>query len=309
MIFASGCVEFILSDITPAVNCEPLPDPERTPVAQSETALLATESGVGDLQWLQIDRPSQAGTVGGYYAAGNNSRGSLIILLTGASTLEPAGRRTAALKLYNGYGFRFQREGFSVWSLVLSEDTPYGAEEVTEVVDVIDWLDGEGREFLGVERVYIVGYSAGATTTNLVNLQRDVTAVVSLGGLTRGDQYQANAVIYRMITDLFPCNTGMGQLRQTIDAYGGLDQDPMDVVSRVAEIRNPTLFVHTLDDIVHDVSNPQALERAYREELATGNQALPVLTFRYYPRGGHLSHVRDPDLYPPVIEYLNTFEP
>jgi pimeloyl-ACP methyl ester carboxylesterase len=300
-----GCVSIPL----PAENCEPRMPPPRTVVEQTSTALLATEPGVGELLWLEVERPSGARTVGGYLAESDEPRGGLILLLTGASTLEPAGRREAARKLYDNYGYRLGRAGFSVWSLVLSEDTPYWADEVGEVVDAVDWLDDDGRAFLGVERVYLVGYSTGATTANLVNLERDVTAVVSLGGLTQGDQLVVAAELYRWINGLFPCNTGIGQLGQTVESLSRQTADPLDVVSRVAEIRNPTLFVHAIDDIIHSVANARDLERAYLAERDAGNTTLPPLTFDYLAEGGHFGYVTDPERFSPVLDYLNAFEP
>lgn len=304
------CIAGCGSGLWPARNCDPPSAPVLTPVAATETALLANETGVDDALWLQIERPHDAGVVGGYISpADEDQRGSLVLLLPGASTLDPGGRPELALDTYHDfYGQNFRDAGYRLWTLVLDEDEPYGDREVDQVIDVVAWLDREGREWLGVERVYMVGYSTGATAANVANLYVDVTAVVSISGLTGPEQLERESDLLGAIADLFPCNTGMRQMQVTLDAVRAGELGRLDVVSRVAELRNPTLFLHAEDDPLYFASNTHNLERAYQYALAAGADNLPELRFDYAPIGGHFAYVANPALFAPVLEHLETFE-
>ncbi len=309
----AGCGEYVL----PAVNCEPPPAPIRTQIEKSDTALLASEEGVGDALWLQIDRQrppdadssGSSGAIGGYLSTEQDHRDSLVLLLTGASTYHVGGKRETTLDFFRRYAGHFREEGFAVWSVALREDTAYGQGEVSDLLEVLDWLDREGKAFLKVERVYLVGYSTGAIATNFANLKRDVTAAVSMGGLTESKQLEEQFFFYHQFTNLFPCNTGMSQMRLTLDTYSVQGWDAFNVVSRVAQIRNPTLFVHIESDAVFFSSNTHDMERAYQAQLAAGNTSIPELSFLYIAEGSHLDYVLLPSLAAPVVAYLKTFEP
>ena len=304
LLAVAGCGGYVI----PVVNCGAPAEQVFSAVEGTAKAVLSTSEAADDLLWLQIDRPDEQGTIGGYLTRPEGHGGGLVILLTGASTFHAGKRPEAALSLYRDYGFRFAAEGFCVWVPALSEETPYGADEVNQLVDAVGWLEDEGKAFLGVERVYVVGYSTGATTANVANLRCDVTAMVSLGGLTQPNQLRDQTDVYERVTSLFPCNTGMGQIRNTVETYNVMGWDSLDVVSHVSEIRNPTLFFHMDDDIIYYNSNARNLELAYDEQVAIGNADLPPLVFRY-GRGGHFAYVLEPSQFAPVLDYLLTFEP
>ena len=147
---------------------------------------------------------------------------------------------------------------------------------------------------------------------NLINLERDVTAVVSLGGLTHPKQLAGLCGYYLLVFWLFPENTGMRQLgTSTLSVLqpGYEAWERLNVLDRVAEIRNPTLFVHGTADLIFSVRNTQALEQRYRDLQAAGVDDLPALEFLYVPRGDHFMLRDDPVLRARVIDYLMRFEP
>jgi len=304
-LLAAGCTD--LQYFIPAVNCTAPPLPEVVVVEEHGRAARGTLAGVDDAQWLQVARQSRPGVIGGYLSPEPGTRGSLVLLLSGASTSYADARVAAVLSFFRGYGDEFRRAGFRLWAPVLSEGGPYATDEVDDVVEVLEWLDSGGLELLSVDRVFVVGYSTGATTANFVNLRAKATAVVSLAGLTEPEQLQRNAVLYHRITDLFPCTTGMLQFRRTLDHYDAVGWDEFNVVARVAEMRNPALFMTAADDIIYEPANVRNLQAAYEQALAAGAM-LPELTFEYVPSGGHFAYVQAPELFDVVVRYLEQFE-
>lgn len=304
-LLATACTDF--QYFIPAVNCAASPLPEVVVFEEHGRAAWGTIAGVDDAQWLQVARQSRPGVVGGYLSPEPSPRGSLVLLLSGAGTSHAEARVAAVLSFFRGYGDEFRRAGFRLWAPVLSEAGPYATDEVDDVVELLEWLDSEGLELLSVDRVFVVGYSTGATTANFVNLRARATAVVSLAGLTEPEQLKRNADFYRRVTDLFPCNTGLRQFRRTLDHYDAIGWDQFSVVARVAELRNPALFMTAEDDLIYEPANVRNLQAAYERALAAG-AVLPELTFEYVPGGGHFAYVQAPELFDLVVSYLKQFE-
>ena len=186
----AGCLSLLL----PANVGAPLAL-EGRPISGTVSATLkevAESDAEAPYYWLEIARLDTGGTVGGFVSPVDTHDGALVLLLDGGSTFHADGELGAARAHYLDFGGEFRDAGFMTWCLVLPEyGTRYGEEDLAQTLEVLDWLDRGGREFLGVERVYIVGYSAGANTANLVNTQRDVTAIVSLAGLSQADQLES----------------------------------------------------------------------------------------------------------------------
>lgn len=287
--------------------------PEDVPAGKTFEPVPVLAEGVADVYWLEIERRHGPGTVGGFISAPEDHDGGLVLLLDGAGTFLSGGELGSALAHYRAYGADFRVAGFMTWSLVLPEcATPYGEDDLADALEVVDWLAQGGTDLLGVERVYLVGYSTGATVANLVNVQRDVTAVVSMGGLTRADQFRTHYGLYDFLVRLFPHNVGFCQLAASLDAYGAPDataQEQINVVDRVAEMRNPTLFIHGTADIIYFIENTEILETRYRELQAAGVEGLPDVHFAYIPGGNHFEYRDDPAIRALVIDYLLQFEP
>ncbi|MGE3180292.1 MAG: alpha/beta hydrolase family protein [Phycisphaerae bacterium] len=313
----SGCIDFLgLKN-----NCDPDPVVGVEDIAITANARIGIEPGVPEAFWLEITIPHRNDVVGGYLAKTGDADAPLVILCDGASTFKQyAGRESARLFL-NDFGHHFLEAGMCVWSLDLAEDAPYGTRDADQLVAAIDWLEAEGKAFLGVTRVYVVGYSTGATAANVANTQRNVTAMVSMAGLAQPNQLLEFAQLYRDLTALFPCNTAMDQMRYTLEACLAGDCDQLNVVSRVADFKNDTLFLHTDDDFVYQSSNTRALRDAYAalvkrrqavEADTTRESALtplPRLEFRIFPTGTHFMYINQPIIGEIVVDYLMQFEP
>ncbi|MFN0137775.1 MAG: alpha/beta hydrolase family protein, partial [Phycisphaerae bacterium] len=196
---------------------------------------------------------------------------------------------------------------YRIWVPVLSEEEPYATREVDEAAALIDWLDAEGRSLLGVDRVYIVGYSTGGTVVNFLNLRSRVDAMVSIAGLTQPDQLQQNETLDRLIADLFDCNSAFRQLERTIDHYSRVGWGNFDMPARVTELKSPMLMLTTLDDWVQWPANTQAVEQAYNDALAEG-AIMPPITFQYFETGGHSAYVSGEKFVLAVLNYLEEFE-
>lgn len=304
-------------------NCDPPPITDLKEIAATDTARMFIEPGVFDAFWLEVDMPANDGVVGGYLVKAAAEGSSLVILLDGASTFKAGAGRESSLTFLRDFAFEFLNVGMCVWSLDLAENEPYGTRDADQLTAAIDWLDSGGRDFLDVENVYIVGYSTGATTANVLNTRREVTAIVSMAGLAQPNQVIEFAELYRNVTALFPCNTAMDQMRITVDACMAGECDALDVVRRVADIRNDTLFLHTDDDFIYQSANSRALQAAYADHIkalqanatdADGTELpllrpIPKLDFRILPSGGHFFYVDDPQVRDVIVEYLMQYEP
>ncbi len=288
-------------------------NPTRSQVSGLPGATLFREEGLEDILWLEFERQRGSGTVGGYLAGHDTHDGGLVLLLNGASTFEPQGNPAAVLDYLQNFGLDLAEAGFLVWAPVLTEcPTPYGGEDLADALEVVDWLAAGGEELLGVERVYVVGYSTGATVANLLNPRRDFTAVVSLSGIAQPDQFQAHYGFYRQLVAIYPRNAGFCQLAATLAAYGPPESpawEALNAVDQVRDFRSPTLFMHGEADIVYLADNTRNLEARYRELRAQGATDLPRLEFEYIEGGSHFVYAEIPALRRRVVQYLKQFEP
>lgn len=314
ILLAAGCVLIGCPGcllLAVPVN-EPLPlEPQASPLRDLPGAVLELPEGETDVYWLAVERQSRPGSVGGFISPLEEHNGGLVLLFDGASTLNRAGPVGSARDFYEQFGADFRDAGFLTWALVLPEgDTPFGGEDLADALEVLDWLDRDGRAALDVDRIYLVGYSAGASVINLVNIRRDVTAVVSIAGFSEPDQFEELRNLYLLLSFLFPANTAFSQLGMTVLTLDSLqEREKLDVAGRVTEIRNPTLFVHGTDDRVVFVENTRAIEASYQEALAAGASDLPELEFRYIEGGDHYMTLHDPAVRRLALDYLLRFEP
>ncbi len=300
-----GCIQ--IQNYIPAVNCGPIAPLSLATLDETTNAALSRLEERDDVRWLEIDEPETGISVGGFISPEVGTRRSLIVLLCGAGTLEADGRRATALNAQTGYGSNFEQAGFRVWSPVLTEESAYNTRDVAETLACLRWLDGPGADWLGADRIYLIGYSTGGTTANRINLTARLTAVVSISGLTRPDQLIQLGPLYRFLAELFPCNSGFAQFDSTVVECTRNGCPKLDVVSHVAEIQNPTLFLQGEADPIHLPENLDALESAYREQLDAG-AVMPELTFVYADFQGHFMY-EEPEYVQVVLDYLDLFEP
>ncbi|MCA9244723.1 MAG: prolyl oligopeptidase family serine peptidase [Phycisphaerales bacterium] len=321
--FAGGLLKFVLlgAPLIPIIGAgcipPPLPDnleadaPHRSLLREAPRAVVRQEDGVLDAAWLEITR-DDGKAVGGYVSLQKSPRGALVLLVDGASTFQETGSDAQALTFHRDFGADLRAFGFRTWSLSVQEcGTAYGQDDVDDLVAVLDWLDDVGLEALNVERVYIVGYSTGATVTQIASQRRKVTAAVSLAGLSQPDQLEELYDVYRWVSDLYPHNAGLCKLADTLAFYGppgSMAWEALDSVSHVTEFKHPMLFVHGMRDIIYFPENTLAMEMAYL--TARGRRAgVPEMTFKYLPEGEHYTVRSDPAVRLSVIRWLETFEP
>ena len=266
--------------------------------------------GADDVFRLEVERQAEPGTVGGYISPLDQHNGGLVLFFDGACAVEENGEEGVAFEFYCGYATAYRAAGFMTWCATLREcGTSYGDGDLRDAIELVDWLDREGREYLGIDRVYIVGYSTGAIVANLLNAQRQVTAIVSLSTLADPNQFDEYRPLYDTLIDLFPLNSGFCQLRSTLEGRGTSTWDALNVVDQVERFHSPTLFMHGLRDFVFLVDNTQKIEARYRALLEAGRTDLPELEFVYVPNAGHFATTTAPNLRDVAIEYLLRFEP
>ncbi|MGE0481773.1 MAG: alpha/beta hydrolase family protein [Phycisphaerae bacterium] len=291
------------------------------------------EAGVADALWLEIDRSAARGAVGGYFArairaelnaarradirARNPANASdttelarppgLVVLLAGASTFYDRGPIAKALDYHRDVGALLRAAGFDTWFLVVREcGTPYGGGDLADLLDALDWLEIEGRAALDVERVYLVGYSSGATPALLASLDRRLDAVVAIDGLTRADLFEQYWLFDNLVANLYPENTGICQFRATLHTYG-LPGSPayaaLDVVGRIDRLKSPLLVIHGRQDVIYPYADFVALRDAY-ERAARSAAALPSAEFVTIPDAEHIQIFERNDVRSRVIDYL-----
>lgn len=276
------------------------------------TARLATLADDPNVLWLEVDRRRDDGVIGGYFSVPPNARRSLALLINGASTMDVRAELGAAKDHHNDFGQKLRDVGFVTWTPALHEcGVPYGTQEVDDVIELIDWLAANGAAWLGVDRVYLIGYSTGATIVNLVNPERAVTAVVSISGLSDGAQLAQFQSLYNLMSVVFSFNTGFCQLGTTLREYGYGDPtewDALDVIHRLSDFKSPTLFVHGTADVVYVLENTIRLQWAYDQLVAAGVPIVPM-EFRYFPGGSHWVGVEDPIAVEQIVQFLIEREP
>lgn len=311
LVAAFGLPGGCLSGLLPA-NALSSAAPDRSLAEAFAGAVLYRVPGVEDTGWLEIPRRGEAGVVGGYVSLGPAVRPALILILDGASTFEPTREVGAALSMHRDYAADFRAAGYRTWSLALREcPTAYGEGDLADFLEIIDWLDAGGRDALGLERVYAIGYSTGATVVNLASSQRRLDAWVSLGGLSSGDQLRAYRPLYALLAATFAANAGMCQLGETLRRYGP-DASPaweiLNAVARIGEIRDPMLFIHGDLDVVFVIENTRVIESRYLA-LRAGGADLPELTFDYVPGGTHFELRDQAANRARILAFFEQFEP
>jgi dienelactone hydrolase len=291
-------------------NVDAPQDVTRTLVREAGGARFAAEDGLTNGVWLEVPRAGEPGYVGGYLSQDDTHRGALLLVLPGASTYYPGGMVAKVRDYHEHFSAMLRKTGLMTWTLAVREcGTPYGGKDLTDVLDALDWLAGGGMAVLGVDRVYVVGYSSGATLTVLANERRTVRAVVEIDGLTGPSQLERYWGLYRFIADLFPWNTGLFQLGATLDSNGppgAPGWDMLDAVRHVAELRSPMLVLHGERDIVFLVDNARALQAAYEPVQAQGTR-VPEVEFTYLPTGDHFNPIERDDVVDQVLEFLERF--
>lgn len=306
LLSAGGCM-YILPD-----NVDKNPQPARAVLQQAAEATLSIEDGLPTGYWLEVERAQETGRLGGYLSDPPHPRPAIVIVLGGASSFEPRGPLDASRYTHEYFLPRFDERGYRIWTLVRREcGTAYGQDDVRDVVEAIDWLEREGKAWLGVERVYLYGYSTGATQATLASRQRDVTAVVSLGGLTQPDQFEEFYGLYMLLAALFPNNTGICQLRDTLIDYGPPGSpgwEALNTVDHLDELRSPMLFAQGSYDPVYFIDNLLALRARYEAEVAAGAVLAP-LEFIYLPGVHHYALPEHPEVVRRTLDFLDRFEP
>jgi alpha/beta superfamily hydrolase len=198
------------------------------------------------------------------------------------------------------------------WSLAMREcGTAYGQGDLVDAAEAIDWLNRSGKTILGVNRIYVAGYSRGASVATLLNRERRVTAVVSIGGLAEPNQLEQNWFLYRLAGSLYPRNTGLCQLFSTLDFYGppgAAAWEALDTVANVSELISPMLLIHGTNDQIYSVDNTRDLQAAYEAALA-GGAMLPEVQFRYVDGADHFTVTDLPEVTDWILDFLNQFEP
>lgn len=291
-------------------NVDAPQDVPRTLIREAGGARFSAEDGLTDGVWLEVPRAGEPGYVGGYLSQDDAHHEALLIVLPGASTYYPGAMVAKTRDYHDHFSAKLRKTGLLTWTLAVREcGTPYGGEDLADVLDALDWLAGGGTAVLGVNHVYLVGYSSGATLAVLANERRVVRAVVEIDGLTGPRQLEQYWSLYRLIADLFPWNTGLCQLGSTLDAYGppgALGWDALDAVGRVADLRSPLLVLHGERDIVFLVENARALQAQY-EALQAQGAGVPEVEFTYLPTGDHFNPIERDDVVNDVLGFVARF--
>jgi pimeloyl-ACP methyl ester carboxylesterase len=274
-------------------------------------ARFAFEEGLEDGVWLEVDRVGEPGAVGGYLSQNANERGALIILLHGASTYDPEGTYGKARDFHREYAPDLWPFGYLTWSLAVREcGAAYGQGDLADVLEAIDWLDAEGKALLGVERVFVIGYSTGATVSTLVARHRQVDGVASMGGLAEPDQLEELWSLYDLLRRLFPQNVAMCQLGSTLDYYGPPGSptwEALDTVARVDGLKSPALLVHAELDQVFFVDNTIHLQEQYEARLREG-ALLPEVEFFYVPGASHFDPPSSEEVLMRILDFFARIE-
>lgn len=273
--------------------------------------VFSSESNVSGALWAEIPRSSGDGTVGAYVSTNLSSRTAWVMLLDGAATVSLDGNVQQALYFQETFGSTFEKAGFRTIALVTSEcGGAYATRDLQDVVDAVDWLQSTGKAELGVDRLYVIGYSMGAMLATQLNLYRSVDGIVAISPLTEPNQFEDNYYVYRLIADNFRTNEGICQLKSTIEDYGLPGESGwknLDVVSRVRELRAPMLMVHGERDVVLFPENTHDMQKAYDAALADGAK-MPPIDFMFVPDAGHFDAVTDPEIAIRAIEFVENRE-
>ena len=278
---------------------------ERTWLRSEGRASFYQEEGIDDGEWLEIQWAGGEDPLRGYLSTDSHN-GAIIVMLNGASTFLGDGEVGGAREWHQIDAPFYRDRGYRTLTPAMAEcGVPYGQQEVDEVVQFLDWLEEEGKALLGVQDVYVYGYSSGAITAAMVNTRRAVNAYVGIGGLYEPDQLTDALWFYYLISGVSPNNEGLCQLRTTLDFYGSADSpawEHLDIVSQIEAFHSPMLFGHGLDDFVLNDNSAQHLQNRYDALVADGVE-MPELEFMFF-RGSHHVPKVDPEARQRTLDFL-----
>lgn len=301
----TGCLPDLLDNVSTAT-------PDRTQLFQSANARFYSEVGLEDACWLDIPRLDDSGSIGGYLSTNEATTGGLIILMHGASTYEPEGGTGNARNFLKNFGLPYQQAGYRLLSLDFHEcGGAYGREDTADLIAAIDWLDNGGKEALGVERVYTLGYSVGATMAIVANRQRQVTAAACIGGITRPKQLQDWWLLFQFAANFYPDNIGLCQVRSTLQIYGSPwspDWEALNTVGHIEELKSPMMIIQGSKDQVFDFANALDLQAAYEMALSN-NVSIPAIQFLLLRGQNHFAPAHDPYVAAEIIAFFQQFNP
>lgn len=230
-------------------------------------------------------------------------------MLPGATGMNPAGILEKARNYHDMPAGFYREAGYMTLVLAPREcGSAYGQDDLADVIDVVDWLNRAGKATLGVERIYVWGYSTGGMLAMLLNRHRPVQAMVSLAGLSSPAQFGAFPFFYGALSGMFSRNAAFCQLGATMGTLGGAEWNVLDNVAHLEEFTSPMLFVHGTGDLIITTANTWAVADRYGQLLASGT-ALPLMEFMYPPLLDHFTIIRRPDVIARVIEFFEQFEP
>lgn len=297
------------------------PDLDRWLLGEADGLRVFGEGGLNDGAWVEVVAPGAEVPIGGYLSGPDRDVGmdgwlasgppGLVLILPGASTYYDDGAVAKARDYHHDFAAELRASGFRTWTLVIREcGTPYGEGDLADTLAVIDWLDSGGRRVLGVDRVHLVGYSAGATVAYRVQLRRRLDSIVAIDGLAGTKLFDAWWPLGTLVVALYPQNTGICQFASTRDAYGRPPSEAwaaFDTAARVESMRNPMLVIHGMLDIIFPVGDALRLRDAYDAAVAAGRAVVPI-EFLFIPGGGHIDASSRPDVRRGTGDYLKRIE-
>ncbi len=270
------------------------------------------EEGLADARWVEIEREDGSGVINGYLSTTSDHRGAMIVMLDGATIWSSENSEGGARYWHEHDAAVYRSYKFVTFSLALPEcGTAYGGQDLADLIEAVDWLDEQGRSLLNVERIYMLGYSKGATLAALLNRSRQVTALVGMGGMYEPDQIHDYFGIYTVLSSLAPANEGFCHFAGTLDYYSSAESggwDSLDTVGHLEEFHSPMLFIHGTSDLVWGVDNARHLQERYLLLRAAGVE-LPALEFMYLQNGSHADARNSPASRNRILLFLEQFEP
>jgi len=302
-VLVTGCIPALPENTTAA-------PPERSFYSEAGDAAVWTEPGLEDALWIEIPRPGDSGIITGYLSQGEADTEALVILLHGASTGYAEGSIGATRAFHETRGRPYRDAGYRTLSLNFPEcGTAYGHEDLDHLLELIDWLEAGGKEVLGVRRIYMLGYSVGATSALLANRRRQVAAIAAIGGVTEPEQLERSWALYYLLSQLYPDNEGLCHLGTTLAAYGlpgSAAWQRFDTVGHVHELKSPMLVIQGTEDQVYSIENARHLEAAYQQAVSSGIP-LPLMEFLYVQGADHFAPVDDPGVARAVLAFFDRF--
>lgn len=275
-------------------NAGSAPPIARADIEKTGQYLLASELNVEDALWLEILPDGDAPGIGGYLSPDPGTLRSLVVIVPGATTIPENGTIAHALEQERDLGRPFRDAGFRTWTLARSQcGTPYGEDDYRETLAAIDWLQRDGAARLGVERIFLLGYSTGATVAALISCDRELDGVAVVSGLLEPAQIFAARLGMEFLAAVYPRNEGFCQVGSTLRHYGK-NGDPswerLNTVARLNELKSPAIFVHGGDDIIYFSFGFFDLVSRFHQLRDSGVE-LPAVEFLYLPEGDHFETI------------------